>query len=132
MIRVPSRRQLLCVVTALCAVATYPVPNAEADTRKVIIDARDKPLSEVRQEYEQAVLGTNGSRVVNRRIVILIDSKRGFDAGFLQVPRNAKIPRTHIELIPNGRTLRGSISVNLLKLNRARIYQINQSINIRK
>lgn len=132
MIWASSPRRLLFLAAALCAVAGGHSQPATADSRKIVIDARYKPMSEIRQEYEDAVLGKSGSHVVNRQIVILIDSKRGFDAGFLQVPRNVKIMRTHVKIIPNGRTLTRPVSVNLLNLNRSRVYKINQTLSMRK
>ena len=128
----PSRRRVWLGVTALCAV-TYASPQeALADNRSIIIDARYRPMREVRREYEEAVLGNGHSRVVNRRITILVSSRRGFDAGYLEVPRNVRIMRTHIDIIVyHGSRIRRTVSVNLLNLDRARIYQLNQSINIR-
>ena len=122
----------LGAAVAFIAAVVAPTATAGENARTALVDARYKPLSEVREEYRDALLGDGSERVINRRITVLVSSRRGFDAGYLVPPRNVRVIRSRVDLVVfHGSRIEKTIAVNLWDLDRSRIYQINQSIRVR-
>lgn len=116
----------------LALLLVYLLSPCESSAKAITtIDARydlKKALRQYRQEITDAV-----EHSVKKRLRILIDSKRGFNVGYLKIPSYIRrLDVTVVIYVLRGRDLIRPIKVNLLHLNRKQVvYQINQNLKIR-
>jgi hypothetical protein len=96
------------------------------------IDLRDGMTVEKLNQYHAAVLGDAGGETPARLIKLLISADKGFDAGWLRVPKQRKILRVNVVIYTfRGEVINAPIKVNLFELDSQSINYINLEVSLR-
>lgn len=98
----------------------------------VEIDLRDGVTEAKISEYRQAVLGGSQGNTSPKLIKLLIDADKGFDAGWLQVPKTRRNLRVNVVIYTfRGHTITAPIRLNLFELDSRSIKHINLEVSLR-
>lgn len=122
--------KVIKVVSLTCASLMLGAANAWANSITTI-DLRNGITEEKVAQYHRAVLG--GSNEGSAKLIkLLISADKGFDAGWLTVPRQRRILRVNVVIYTfRGSVISAPIRVNLYKLNSQSIKHINLEVSLR-
>lgn len=96
------------------------------------IDFRDGVTAEKLTQYHNAVLGGPNNQSSSRLIKLLISADKGFDAGWLKVPKQRRILRVNVVIYTfRGSVINAPIRVNLYELDNQSIKHINLEVSLR-
>lgn len=96
------------------------------------IDFRDGITEEKLARYHQAVLGGSDSEFSPKLVKLLVSADKGFDAGWLQVPKTRRVLRVNVVIYTfRGETINAPIKVNLYELDGQTIKYINLETTLR-
>jgi len=116
------------VFLALIVLGLAPSASANPITT---IDLRDGVTQEKVAEYHRAVFG-NADKNPSKLIKLLISADKGFDAGWLTVPKQRRLLRVNVVIYTfRGPVIQAPIRVNLYELDRQSIKHINLEVSLR-
>jgi len=96
------------------------------------IDFRDGFTEEKISKYHQAVLGGPDGGAPSKLIKLLISADKGFDAGWIKVPKHRRILRVNVVIYTfRGPVINAPIRVNLYELDTHSIKHINLEVSLR-
>lgn len=96
------------------------------------IDLRDGVTMEKITQYHNAVLGGPDNKSGAKLIKLLVSADKGFDAGWLQVPRQRRHLRVNVAIYTfRGPVINAPIRVNLYELDSRSIKYINLEVSLR-
>lgn len=96
------------------------------------IDLRDGVTEEKIAKYHNAVLGGPDNQGASKLIKLLISADKGFDAGWLKVPKQRRFLRVNIVIYTfRGPVINAPIRVNLYELDTQSIKHINLEVSLR-
>lgn len=96
------------------------------------IDFRDDVTEEKITQYHNAVLGGPNNEASSKLIKLLISADKGFDAGWLRVPKQRRILRVNVVIYTfRGGVINAPIRVNLFELDTQSIKHINLEVSLR-
>lgn len=96
------------------------------------IDFRDGVTTEKLTQYHNAVLGGPNNESSSKLIKLLISADKGFDAGWLKVPKQRRILRVNVVIYTfRGSVINAPIRVNLYELDTQSIKHINLEVSLR-
>lgn len=98
----------------------------------VTIDFRDGITEEKLARYHQAVFGGPSSEFSPKLIKLLISADKGFDAGWIQVPKTRRVLRVNVVIYTfRGESINAPIKVNLYELDGQTIKYVNLETTLR-
>ncbi len=96
------------------------------------IDLRDGVTEEKITKYHSAVLGGPNNEGASKLIKLLISADKGFDAGWLKVPKQRRFLRVNVIIYTfRGPIINAPIRVNLYELDTQSIKHINLEVSLR-
>ncbi|MEP3653563.1 MAG: hypothetical protein ABJO36_01595 [Litorimonas sp.] len=96
------------------------------------IDFRDGITEEKLARYHQAVFGGSNSEFSPKLIKLLVSADKGFDAGWLQVPKTRRVLRVNVVIYTfRGESINAPIKVNLYELDGQTIKYVNLETTLR-
>jgi len=96
------------------------------------IDVRDGVTQKSLFEYQKTVLGSSEGRSSAKLIKLLVSADKGFDAGWLTVPKQRRFLRVNIHIYTfRGSTISAPIRVNLYELDARTIKYLNLEVSLR-
>jgi len=96
------------------------------------IDFRDGFTEEKITEYHQAVLGGLDGGTSSKLIKLLVSADKGFDAGWLKIPKHRRILRVNVIIYTfRGPIINAPIRVNSYELDTQSIKHINLEVSLR-
>lgn len=118
-----------CVLVLSASLLTSPVVWANPITT---LDFRDGITEEKLSAYHLAVLGGPDFNRSAKLIKLLVSADKGFDAGWLRVPKHKRILRVNVVIYTfRGSVITAPIRVNLFELDTQSIKHINLEVALR-
>lgn len=96
------------------------------------IDFRDGITEDKLAQYHIAVLGDSDNEGSSKLIKLLVSADKGFDAGWLRVPKQRRVLRVNVIIYTfRGPVINAPIRVNLFELDTQSIKHINLEVSLR-